>query len=433
MKAAFLTLGCKVNQYETQAMAAFLEEKGHTVVPFGPGADVYIINTCSVTSTGDKKSRNAIRRAQKMAPDALIAVCGCYSQLNSGDVEKMGVALVGGSSDRRQFIEKLLRVYETRVPDIAVDEPMKRKVMELLPPGGAQGRTRAMLKVEDGCTNFCTYCVIPYSRGPVRSLPMVEAVAQAKQLQAEGYREIVITGIEIASYGRDLPGKPSPTALFAAVCDAVPHVRIRLGSLEPRVVDEEFCQTLSEKKNLCPQFHLSMQSGCDETLRRMGRKYDTERFYTSVRLLREHFPGCAVTTDMITGFPGETEEEFASTLSFIRKCGFSAMHIFPYSQRQGTRAAAMADKVPIKEREARAGRAIAVAKEMQQAYLTGQVGKTLSVLYETEEEGFSQGHAMNYTLVRCEGAFHGQVIQTRITEAKDGVLYGTAAEPTKER
>lgn len=428
MRAAFLTLGCKVNQYETQAMQAFLEEQGHEVIPFGPGADAYIINTCSVTSAGDKKSRNAVRRARKLGPEAIVAVCGCYSQLKSGDIEKLGADLVGGSSDRRLFIEKLLEVYDTRQKAVQVDEPMKRRSFEMLPPGGVEGRTRAMLKVEDGCTNFCTYCVIPFSRGPVRSISLEDALRQTRELADAGYKEIVLTGIEIASYGRDLPGKPTPQSLFAAICREVPQVRIRLGSLEPRVIDRAFCEELSRFENLCPQFHLSMQSGADETLRRMGRKYDTGRFYESVCLLREYFPGCAVTTDMITGFAGETEEEFAESLAFIKKCAFSAMHIFPYSEREGTKAASMPGRVPIKVREERAGRAIAAAKVMQEEYLHSQVGKTLSVLYETEENGRSRGHAMNHTLVEAEGLFHGQVLDTEITDVKDGVLIGSVIQ-----
>jgi len=426
MKAAFLTLGCKVNQYETQAMEDILKEHGHTIVPFAPGADAYIINTCSVTSTGDKKSRNAVRKARRMGPCAIVAVCGCYSQLCPDKVSQLGADLVGGSSERRDFVEKLEKVFLDRQKTVSIDEPFSRREFEILPPGGMTGRTRAMLKVQDGCTNFCTYCVIPFSRGAVRSITIEDALEQTRTLKNEGYKEIVLTGIEIASWGRDLEGKPSPRELFSAVCRQAEDVRIRLGSLEPRIVDEDFCRELSRYKNLCPQFHLSMQSGCDETLKRMGRKYDTERFFRSVSLLKEHFPGCAVTTDMITGFPGEDEEEFAKSLAFIEKCAFSAMHIFPYSEREGTKAASFPGRVPIKEREKRALRASAVAKRMHEDYLRSLVGSVQDVLYETVENGVSKGHAPNYVLVSCEGEFSNTVVPTRITGVEGDRLTGEA-------
>ncbi|MBR6811752.1 MAG: tRNA (N(6)-L-threonylcarbamoyladenosine(37)-C(2))-methylthiotransferase MtaB [Oscillospiraceae bacterium] len=426
MKAAFLTLGCKVNQYETQAMEDILKEHGHTIVPFAPGADAYIINTCSVTSTGDKKSRNAVRKARRMGPCAIVAVCGCYSQLCPDKVSELGADLVGGSSERRDFVEKLEKVFLDRQKTVSIDEPFSRREFEILPPGGMTGRTRAMLKVQDGCTNFCTYCVIPFSRGAVRSITVDDALEQTQTLKNEGYKEIVLTGIEIASWGRDLEGKPSPRELFAAICRQAGDARIRLGSLEPRIVDEDFCRELSRYKNLCPQFHLSMQSGCDETLKRMGRKYDTERFFRSVSLLKEYFPGCAVTTDMITGFPGEDEEEFAKSLAFIEKCAFSAMHIFPYSEREGTKAASFPGRVPIKEREERALRASAVAKRMHEDYLRSLVGSVQDVLYETVENGVSKGHAPNYVLVSCEGEFSNTVVPTRITGVEGDRLTGEA-------
>ena len=426
MKAAFLTLGCKVNQYETQAMEDILKEHGHTIVPFAPGADAYIINTCSVTSTGDKKSRNAVRKARRMGEGAIVAVCGCYSQLCPDKAAELGADLVGGSSQRREFISQLETVFLDRQQKISIDEPFSRREFEILPPGGMAGRTRAMLKVQDGCTNFCTYCVIPFSRGAVRSITIEDALEQTRTLINEGYKEIILTGIEIASWGRDLEGKPAPKELFSAICRRAGDVRIRLGSLEPRIVDEEFCRELSQYKNLCPQFHLSMQSGCDETLKRMGRKYGTERFFLSVSLLKEYFPGCAVTTDMITGFPGEDENEFCKSLAFIEKCAFSSMHIFPYSEREGTKAASFPGKVPIKERELRAERATAVAKKMHEEYLASLVGSVQEVLYETVNDGISKGHAPNYVTVCCPGEYSNTVIPTRITAVYVENLVGEA-------
>ena len=281
-----------------------------------------------------------------------------------------------------------------------------------------------MLKVEDGCVNFCSYCIIPYTRGPVRSAPLDTAVAQARELAEKGYREIVITGIEIASWGVDLPGKPPMTDMVAAVCAAVPQVRIRLGSLEPRVITEEFCRKMKACPNLCPQFHLSMQSGCDTVLERMKRKYGTARYLESVELLKKHFPGCAVTTDMIVAFPGETEEEFRQSLDFIRKCGFADMHIFPYSRRPGTPADKMPGQLGNAVKEARSRAAIAVGEEMSRAYREGLAGTTHAVLFEEPEGDYYTGHAPNYVKVYVKGEdLHNQIRDVTITEVfQDGVI-----------
>ena len=329
MKFGFHTLGCKVNQYETQAMEQLLQDMGHTLGDFHGSCDGYIINTCSVTAMADKKNRAVIRRCRRDNPEAVIGVCGCYTQHDPEAAEKLGVDVIGGSSQREKFLQEMLSCLESRQKARVLDQALKRRAFEVLPAGGLEGRTRAMLKVQDGCVNFCSYCIIPYTRGPIRSAPVELAVEQTKQLKEKGYREITVTGIEIASWGADLPGKPTLASLLEAVCAAAGDVRVRLGSLEPRIVTEEFCQRLKKLPNLCPQFHLSMQSGCDTVLERMRRKYDTARYLQSVNLLKEAFPGCAVTTDMIVGFPGETEEEFEESLEFIRKCGFADIHIFP--------------------------------------------------------------------------------------------------------
>ncbi len=272
MKFAFYTLGCKVNQYETQAMAQLLTARGHTVAGFEESCDGYIINTCSVTAVADKKNRNLIRRCRREHPDAVIAVCGCYPQHAAEDVKSLGVDLIGGSANREEFINSLLSLFpvvpQATAPTL-LDEALKRRNFEILPAGGLEGRTRAMLKVQDGCTNFCTYCIIPYTRGPVGSAPVETVVHQAKELAEKGYREIVITGIEIASWGVDLPGKPALLTLLEGVSRAVPRLRLRLGSLEPRIVTEDFCRGLQKLPNICPHFHLSMQSGCDTVLARM--------------------------------------------------------------------------------------------------------------------------------------------------------------------
>ena len=318
----------------------------------------------------------------------------------------------------------MLKALESRTRQESVDVALRRREFEILPAGGLEERTRAMLKVQDGCVNFCTYCIIPYTRGPVRSAPVEVAVAQARELEQRGYREIVVTGIEIASWGVDLPGKPEPTELIEAVCRAVPALRIRLGSLEPRIVTEDFCRRLQKLPNLCPQFHLSMQSGCDTVLARMRRKYDTARYYESVCLLSRFFPGCAVTTDMIVAFPGETEAEFAASLDFIRKCGFADMHIFPYSRRPGTPADKMPGQHDNATKEARSRAAIAVAEEMSRDYRRRLIGGELEVLFEEKEGAYSVGHAPNYVKVYTrEDVGHNEIRTVTAAEVfRDGVL-----------
>ena len=317
MRVAIYTLGCKVNQYETQAMEQELLRRGHELVPFEGEADGYIVNTCSVTAVSDKKSRQMIRRCKKRNPAAVVAACGCYVQTHPDEAAGLDIDLIAGTGDRMAFLDLFEQAAGEKQPLTLLDDALRRRDFEVLPAGGMGERTRARLKVEDGCVNFCTYCIIPYARGPVRSLPKAEAVAQTRRLREEGYRELVITGIEISGWGHDLKNGETLIDLLEAVSDAAGEMRLRLGSLEPRTITEEFCRRAARLPNLCPHFHLSMQSGCDGTLRRMNRKYDTARFYESVSLLRQYFDRPAVTTDLITGFPGETEEEFTQTLAFI--------------------------------------------------------------------------------------------------------------------
>lgn len=420
MKIAFYTLGCKTNQYETQAMERLLCEQGHEICSFEDDCDCYIVNTCSVTAVADKKNRAIIRRCRREHPQAILGVCGCYSQHAAQAVRELEADVVGGSGGRQQFLEDLLAAAQSRTYQEHLDNALRRREFEVLPAGGLQERTRAMLKVQDGCTNFCTYCIIPYTRGPIRSAPLETAVEQAKQLEQAGYREIVVTGIEIAGWGRDLPGKPPVWLLITEICKAVPHLRIRLGSLEPRIVTEEFAAALSGFQNLCPQFHLSMQSGCDSVLERMKRKYTTEEYMVSLQRLRNAFPGCAITTDMIVGFPGETEEEFEKSLSFIRQCRFADMHIFPYSRRPGTPAAEMPGQLPNAVKEERSRRAIAVAQDMSRCYHQELLGTTQAVLVEGTEGEHSVGHAMNYVKIYITGAYPRNEIQTVAVKS----LYG---------
>ena len=427
MKIAFYTLGCKVNQYETQALEQLVTQRGHSLVPFEEAADAYVINTCTVTAVSDKKSRQVIRRARKAAPDAVIAVCGCYPQTHPDDVEKLGVDLISGTGDRTGFVDLLEREWSDRQPITALDDAFSRRTFEPLPAGGLEGRTRAMLKMEDGCVNFCSYCIIPYARGRVRSLPLADCVRQARELEAAGYREIVLTGIEISSWGQDLEGKPELMEAIEAICQGLsPDTRVRLGSLEPRTITPDFCRRAAALPNLCPHFHLSMQSGCDTVLARMNRKYDSNRYYESVTFLHEAYDRPAVTTDLIVGFPGETEEEFQQTLDFIQKCAFSAMHIFPYSKRPGTPAAKLPGQVLNAVKEERAHRAAQIARTMQDAYLDSWVGETVPVLFEEEREGLWRGHTTRYCEVTVQSAqpLHNQLRQVRLTGRDGGALQG---------
>ena len=404
MEALFHTLGCKVNQYETQAMETILRQRGHSLVDFESPADAYIINTCTVTAVSDKKSRQAIRRARRMSPNGVVAVCGCYAQTTPEAVEELDVDLISGTGDRLAFLDDLEQAVRGK-QQVHVDAVMSRRSFEFLPAGGLAGRTRCMLKVEDGCVNFCTYCAIPYARGPVRSLPLEQAVSEARRM------------------GQSL------IDLVEAVCAAVPSLRVRLGSLEPRTVTEAFCLRAAKLPNLCPHFHLSLQSGCDATLKRMNRKYDTARYLTSCQLLRAHFDHPAITTDLICGFPGETEAEFAATLDFLRRANFSSMHIFPYSRRSGTPACDMPGQVSNAEKEARVHRAAQVAAEMEAEYLAPYIGKTLPVLFEEEKEELWRGHAPNYVEVRCSGNnLHNELRAVFIESAENGALYGKLVE-----
>ncbi len=426
MRCAFYTLGCKVNQYETQAMEQMLTEKGHTIGNFDDNCDIYIINTCSVTAVADRKNRTMIRRCRREHPDAVLGVCGCYSQHAAEDLQTLGADVIGGSAGRADFVDRLLETAKTRQKSIQLDNALKRRSFEVLPAGGLEGRTRAMVKVQDGCCNFCSYCIIPYTRGPVRSAPVELIVRQVRELAQKGYQEIVITGIEIASWGVDLPGKPALDVLLTAVCQAVPDLRVRLGSLEPRIITEELCRCLRSLPNLCPQFHLSMQSGCDTVLQRMRRKYDTAHYLESVTRLKHAFPGCAITTDMIVAFPGETEEEFAQSLRFIQACGFADMHIFPYSRRPGTPADKMPGQLNNAVKESRSKAAIAVAEQMKQAYLQQQLGTCQQVLFEEQQGDFSVGHTPNYIKVYAKAeALHNQIRTVRLESLQDDGIFGT--------
>lgn len=425
MKYIIYTLGCKVNQYETQAIEALLVSRGHKPCAEGEIADAVIVNTCAVTAEAGRKSRQAIHRLREENPGAVAAVLGCYSQLSPDAVQKLGADIVYGTADRLKLIDAVEKAVATGEGEKALDKPFERRVFEELPAGAVSGHTRALLKIQDGCVNFCSYCIIPYTRGRVRSLPMEAAVRQAAELDRQGYRELVITGIEIASYGVDLPERPDLADVVCAIADAAPHMRLRLGSIEPSVITEDFCKKIAACGSVCRHFHLSLQSGCDATLKAMNRKYDTARFYEAMQLLRRYFPDCGMTCDVIVGFPGETEEHQLETLDFLKKAQFSDAHIFPYSRRPGTPADKMDGQIDRATKAKRSKQARAVVAETRRRFLESMIGKTLPVLFETKEGECWQGHSDNYLEVRSEGEdLRGTVHNVRIDAVSEGILVG---------
>ncbi len=429
MNVAFYTLGCKTNQFETQALERLFTESGHEVVAFSSAADVYIVNTCTVTAISDKKSRAACRRCKKNNPNSFLIVCGCYSQLEDERVlRECGADAVLGSANKGRAVELAEGLVSGtgRGAKIVKPLPLLTNIpdLDMLPSGGLTGRTRALLKVQDGCRNFCSYCIIPYARGPCRSLPVERAESEAARLEREGYREIVITGIEISSYGEDLENT-GLADLIARVCRAAGHTRIRLGSLEPRTVTEEFAALAASLPNLCPPFHLSLQSGCDKTLKMMNRRYDSARFYEACRTLRRHMPGCAITSDIIVGFPGESAEDCEQSLCFARRCKLAGAHIFPYSKRAGTPAASMPNQIAADEKQRRAAAAADVCGELRRTYLADMVGKTVSVLFEQAENGGYVGHTPQYCLVWAQGRqLKNRVLDVLITSSDGERLIG---------
>ena len=422
------TLGCKVNQYETQAMESLLLERGHRPAAPGETADAVIVNTCAVTAESGRKSRQAIRRLRDENPGAVLAVCGCYAQLDPDEAEALGAKVIFGAADRRATVDAVEKAVALGETTRSVDRPFERRAFEKLPAGAVSGRTRAMLKIQDGCVNFCSYCIIPYTRGRLRSLPIEAACTETARLRDEGYRELVLTGIEVASYGVDLPGKPGLADVVETVAAAAGEMRIRLGSLEPTVITEDFCRRLAAAGKVCRHFHLSLQSGCDRTLKAMNRKYDTAAFFRCTELLRQYFPGCALTADLIAGFPGETEQDQADTLAFIRRVGFADIHVFPYSRRPGTPADKMPGQCTNALKARRAHELQQAADEMRRAYMAQSIGQTLPVLFETEEEGFCLGHSDSYLPVKAPGTgLRGQLLPVRVEALEDGALKGVLA------
>ena len=401
--AALHNLGCKVNSYETEAMQQLLEEAGYEIVPFHEKADVYIINTCSVTNIADRKSRQMLHRAKKQNPDAVVVAAGCYVQAASEELKAdLAVDVIIGNNKKQDLVPILEEYFQDRTDCDHVIEIGQTQEYERLSIHKIADHTRAFLKVQDGCNQFCSYCIIPYTRGRVRSRRPEEVVAEVKELAAAGYQEVVLTGTHLSSYGVDFDEEHKETllSLIRQVHEVAGIKRIRLGSLEPRIITEEFAKALADMPKFCPHFHLSLQSGCDETLKRMNRHYTTEEYAEGCAILRRFFDNPAITTDVIVGFPGETEEEFAVTKAFLEQTGFYEMHIFKYSRRAGTRADRMPDQIPEQAKTARSEVLLKLEKQMSKAYRESFLGKKKAVLLEekTEINGteYMIGHTMEY-------------------------------------
>lgn len=415
---AFCTLGCKVNQYESEAMAKLFSKEGYEVKDFDEKCDVYVINTCTVTGTGDRKSRQMIHRAKKTNPDAVIAVVGCYSQVAPDEVKKIdGVNIVLGTSSKTEIVELVKKAMEEKRQTVSVSDIMKQRSYEDMWVSSYSSKTRAFVKIEDGCTEFCTYCIIPYARGPVRSRSLESIEKEVRALSDNGFKEIVLTGIHIASYGRDT--KEHTLLDVIKLINGIDGIeRIRLGSVEPRILTEDFIAEMSKMKKVCNHFHISLQSGCDETLKRMNRKYSTDEYFESVCLLRKYFENPAIATDVMVGFPGETDEEFESSLDFVKKVNFADAHVFAYSNRKGTKADVMENQVDKQVKEKRSKIMTACVNKLKNDYRSGYLNTVCEVLAEREiAPGVYEGHMANYVKVhvKSDKDIAKQLVNVKIT------------------
>lgn len=428
-KVAFYTLGCKVNQYETEAMAEAFEKAGYELVDFEEAADVYVINTCTVTGLSSRKSRQAIRRAKQLNRGAIVAAVGCYPQTAREEVESIPeVDIVAGTADRLklpEYVEKF-RNGEGRIS--AVGNIMGRRAFEDLKIERYKGRTRAFLKIQEGCSQFCSYCIIPYARGPIRSRPAEDVVAEVRKLSEAGFREVVLTGIHIASYGKD-QGQIRLLDLIKLIHDVDGIERIRLGSIEPTMITGDFVAQAAAMEKLCPHYHISLQSGCDETLARMNRKYRTADYKKAVDLLREQIPDVSVTTDVMVGFPGETEEEFGKTYEFLEMIRFAKMHVFKYSPRKGTPAAAFEGQVDGTVKEYRSAKVIELSDRCAFEFNSRYLGREMPVLYEQEVKdsgGLYEGLTPNYirVLANADNSILGNITATKLKRAEKDCIIG---------
>ncbi len=425
-KVAFATLGCKVNQYETEAMSLLFKNKGYDVCDFNEKCDIYVINTCTVTNMGDRKSRQMIRKAKKQNENAIIAVVGCYAQVSSEEVKKIeGVNIVLGTNERKNIVEYIEKLNENEQFE-NVCEIRKVTDFEELEIESYSEMERAYIKIEEGCNEFCSYCIIPYARGPVRSRNLESIVREAKRLSDNGFLEIILTGIHIASYGKDLHDGTTLIDVVEKLAELGGVKRIRLGSIEPRILTEDFIIRLKNAKKVCPHFHISLQSGCDNTLKRMNRKYTTTEYFESINLLRKHFESPNIATDIMVGFPGETDEDFISSVEFMKKVNFSDAHVFAYSNRKGTRADKMEGQIPPSLKDERSQIMSETVNVLKQNYMKGHIGKSLSVLFEQRHGDYFEGTSDNYIKVKVKTSLDltGKILDVKITDIESENLIG---------
>lgn len=424
-KVAIYTLGCKVNQYESESMIEMFKAEGFEIVDYEDVADYYVINTCTVTSISDRKSRQFMRRAKKRNPESVIVVVGCYSQVNPEQVEAIEeVNIVLGTNEKKHILSYLDGATSTS-KIVHVEEIMKVKTYDEMSIEDTVDKTRVFMKIQDGCNQFCSYCIIPYARGPIRSRNPENILSEAKILAEKGFKEIVLTGIHLSSYGKDL--KTTSLIEVIEMLDKIEGIkRIRLGSLEPKIITEEFVDRLSKLNNFCNHFHLSLQSGSDTVLQRMNRRYDTAMYFEKVQLLNKELKDVSITTDIIVGFPGETDQEFVETCEFVKKVGFSKVHIFKYSPREGTKAAEMKDQIHGEIKTNRSHELQVVCTEVEEDYNHQFIGKEISVLFEEVIEGRFEGLTEGYLRVSVASLENlvNEIRNIKITEYKNGVLYG---------
>lgn len=428
-KVAFYTLGCKVNQYETEAMTELFKKASYEVVDHEDYADVYVINTCTVTNMSDRKSRQFIRRSKKINPNSIIAVVGCYSQVAPEeilDIEEVNVVM--GTNDRNKIVEIIEGI--TKEDKIStVDDIMKVREFEEMQIKEVRGKTRAFLKIQEGCDRFCSYCIIPYARGPVRSRLLDNIISEVKDLASNGFKEIVLTGIHVASYGKDL-GNVNILDVLKEIHKIEGIERIRLSSVEPLLMSDEFIDEIASMKKICPHFHLSLQSGCDETLKRMNRKYNTTQYRDIVKKIREKIGNVAITTDVIVGFPGETDEEFEKTYEFLKEIELSQMHVFKYSPRKGTPAASMKEQIDPKIKQIRSEKLMNLSNENNNEFMNEFSNSTVSVLFEAKlENGYYEGLTSNYirVLSKSDENIEGKILNVNLINTKDGFIEGILA------
>lgn len=420
-KIAFITLGCKVNLYDTEAMAELFTEKGYEVVDFEEYADVYLINTCTVTNLGDKKSRQMIRRAKRINPNSVVVATGCYAQVASEEVAKIeGINIVIGTKNRSEIVETVENYVAENGVVNNVSDIMGEKEFEPLQISRLTNRTRAYIKIQEGCNRYCTYCIIPYARGPIRSRKPEEVVEEVKKLAENGFKEVVLTGIHVASYGLDL-GNITLADIIEKVHSVGGIERIRFSSMEPLAIDNEFVARMSKLPKVCDHYHLSLQSGCNRTLKRMNRKYNAEQYAEACERLRNAFPNVAITTDIIVGFPDETEEDFKESLAFAERMKLDKIHTFPYSPKKGTPAAKMKNQISGDVKSQRSKEMIALSDKMNIDFLNNNIGKTVPVLFEDMENGFWQGHTTNYIKVLAKS---DENLNNKIVDVKLDKIHG---------